>query len=195
MIIVQTKYVFLIKVSKSQKHFSELSILPKKEWETEKNILRAVRIYFFLFGFFGRFENSKNCFQDLLTFNTKKIELKTYLVHQVYPEVNLSSRGSQTIKVSGVNRMDLGFFFSTSEKRFISRSDRTEDVARQWWPETATLCLIERDKVKQEQQAAGLSLTKQGVSEIQKIVDSQQQLQSLLSQNGILLKSIHLICR
>jgi hypothetical protein len=84
----------LIKVSKSQKHFSELSILPKKEWETEKNILRAVRIYFFLFGFFGRFENSKNCFQDLLTFNTKKIELKTYLVHQVYPEVNLSSRGS-----------------------------------------------------------------------------------------------------
>ena len=68
-ILVNQSY---LKVSKSRKQFLELLILPKNERKTTKIILRTLEIFFPHFrSFFGRIENSKNCFQDLLTFRRK----------------------------------------------------------------------------------------------------------------------------
>ena len=59
----------LLKISKSWKQFMLSSILPKNEKKRENKYFESSQDNFHVFYlFFGRIENSKNCFQDLATF-------------------------------------------------------------------------------------------------------------------------------
>jgi len=69
---VPTQMVMLClahKVSKSRKNFGIL-YPSRNEWNTRKKISWDFRQFFHVSHLvFGRIENSKNCFRDLLTFN------------------------------------------------------------------------------------------------------------------------------
>ena len=58
----------LLKVSKFRKQFLVFLSFPKNERKMERNNHKNSQNDFFCL-FFGRIENSKNCFRDLLTFN------------------------------------------------------------------------------------------------------------------------------
>ena len=87
--------ISLLKVSKSRKQFLVFSIPLKKMKNGEKNILRALKIFFFVFrSFFGRIENSKNCFRDLLTFSYK-LFLKNAPSDNISPNCDASCRKTE----------------------------------------------------------------------------------------------------
>ena len=58
----------MVKVSKSQKGIMVSSILPKNKWKVSALVLWYLRSNCFC-SFFGRIEDTINCFRDLLTFN------------------------------------------------------------------------------------------------------------------------------
>ena len=76
-----------LKVSKSQKQLFEFSILPKnvRKWKKKKYPESSQDFFRFVFrSFFGRIENSKNCFRDLLTFKGQLISKCLFCVFNFF---------------------------------------------------------------------------------------------------------------
>ena len=85
-----SNFIFL-KVSKSRKQFLEFLSLPKNERKTKKKYPKSSRDNFFCFrSFFGRIEETINCFRDLLTFNKPKLRfVNKFLLTQIYDSISL----------------------------------------------------------------------------------------------------------
>ena len=78
-----------IKVSKSRKRFMVSSILPNNKQKNSTLLLWYLRLNCFR-SFFGRIEETINCFWDLLTFNKPKLWfVNKFHLTQIYDSVSL----------------------------------------------------------------------------------------------------------